>query len=225
MIADRAFQWVMCSREPLSPATLTAAVCQDPQTDETDNIDIDFGFVLEACHHLIVVDQELNICRFSHLSVQEYFEDHHWKQHETNAQIGKVCLSLLNDPQLNTSPKSLEDGQPLYPKDNIKGLLTYARLHWMTHVHEHGEDQIDKRMVTLLMGFLGSMNESGIAYRNWHRSIDELVQSTYKYHDELPFPLNDTYSSLDPCSLSSLPIVIFKFHKIYLNGGYPGSIM
>lgn len=213
VIADRAFQWIMCSREPLSPATLIAAVCQDPQTDETDNIDIDFGFVLEACHHLIGIDQELNICRFSHLSVQEYFEDHHWKQHEMNAQVGKVCLSLLNDLQLNSSPKSLED-ELLYLKDNIKGLLKYARLYWMTHVHEHGEDHIDKRMVTLLMGFLGSMNESGIAYRNWHRSIDELIQSTYKRYSKLPFPLNCTYYYLDPCSLSSLPIVLFRFHKV-----------
>lgn len=183
-MADRAFQWVMCSRDPLSPATLTAAVCQDPRTDVTDDIDIDFSFVLEACRNLLVIDQELDICRFSHLSVQEYFEDHHWKQDETNGLVGKVCLSLLNDPQQNTSLPDLEN--------DMNGLLRYARFHWMTHVvqHEHGGYHVDSRMAILLKRFLGSMNESGLAYRKWYESIKELVEIGFR---ELPLPLSELF--------------------------------
>jgi ankyrin repeat domain-containing protein 50 len=76
-VAIRAFQWVMCSCKPLSPKSLVAAVCQHPEDKETQPIDIDMDFVLDACRNLLVVDTHLRVCRFSHLSVQEYFEEHH----------------------------------------------------------------------------------------------------------------------------------------------------
>ena len=34
-IANRAFQWIMCSCTPLSSAELVVAVCQDPEMDST----------------------------------------------------------------------------------------------------------------------------------------------------------------------------------------------
>lgn len=95
MIANRAFQWVMCSCWPLSPAELVAAVSQDPESDEINEVDINISIVLGACQNLLVVDQELTVCRFSHLSVQEYFETHHWSSSETDCLVGKVCLSFL----------------------------------------------------------------------------------------------------------------------------------
>ena len=97
MIANRAFQWVMCSRVPLSPAELVAAVCQDPDSDEVEEVDInDINSVLEACQNLLTVDSKLKTCRFPHLSVQEYFEENHWSSSKTNALVAKVCLSLLH---------------------------------------------------------------------------------------------------------------------------------
>ena len=97
-IACRAFQWIMCSTRPLSAPELVVAVCQDPETDETDPIDISIEDVLAACHYLLVVDEELNTCRFSHLSVREYLKKHHWNDREANGLVAKVCLCLLNDP-------------------------------------------------------------------------------------------------------------------------------
>ncbi len=41
------------------------------------NIDIDF--LLEACHNLLVMNEEQDTCSFVHLSVQEYLELHVWK--------------------------------------------------------------------------------------------------------------------------------------------------
>src|SRR5437588_12188841 len=87
----------MCSCEPLSAEELVAAVCQDPEEGKTQAIDIDIHFVLDACSNLLVVDSQLDVCRFSHLSVREYFEDH-WNTNQTNGTVAKVCLSLLNDP-------------------------------------------------------------------------------------------------------------------------------
>lgn len=77
-IARRAFMWVMYSMEPLSPNLLVEAVCHDPDPDPDTATtvrapDFDFEFVRSSCHNLIVIDAS-GICRFAHLSVQEYFE-------------------------------------------------------------------------------------------------------------------------------------------------------
>jgi hypothetical protein len=76
-IAHRAFLWVMCSSRPLKTWELEAAVCQDPETEATNPDCIDIGFILAACHNLLMIDQSNN-CRFSHLSVQEYLESHQY---------------------------------------------------------------------------------------------------------------------------------------------------
>lgn len=96
-VADRAFQWVMRSEAPLTPKLLVAAVCQDPATDELDDVDIDIDFVLEACQSLLTVNSSGYVCRFSHLSVQEYLENHFDKQ-RTDSLLAMVCLTVLNDP-------------------------------------------------------------------------------------------------------------------------------
>ncbi len=99
-VARRAFQWIMCSEEPISPAMLVAAVCQDPNTDNIDVVDIHFDFVLEACQNLLKVEiaEEDEICRFSHLSVQEYLESNHCSQLSNNVLVAQVCLTFLTDP-------------------------------------------------------------------------------------------------------------------------------
>ncbi|KAH0565685.1 hypothetical protein GP486_000925 [Trichoglossum hirsutum] len=206
-IADRAFQWVMCSCTPLSPAELVAAVCQDPYTDVIDPVDIGIDIVLAACHNLLVVDQQLWVCRFSHLSVQEYFENRHWNQSQANSLVAKVCLSLLNDPiHRELDPRHI-NGQDR--NDSTNPVMQYARFHWATHTQRHGEESIDSRLATLLKRFLGSMNESGPAYRIWYHMIAVLFQ-------DKPYniPLYNIYRKLRPPLVASFAICVFGFHKI-----------
>lgn len=212
-IANRAFQWVMCSCRPLSPAELVTAICQDPDTDEIDEIDIDIEFVLEACHNLLVVDQELNICRFSHLSVQEYFESHHWSSCETDSLVGKVCLSLLIN---NNSTAQKQVAQRTKKKDSDNGahrFLEYACLHWGTHVQRLEEKGIiENRLTALLKQFFGSSNQSSLAYQNWHKMVAKYFDRKYLgYRYDLP--LRKDYRQLSPCSWASLTIVTLGFSK------------
>ena len=209
-IANRAFQWVMCSCTPLSPGELVVAVRQDPETDATVSVDINMSIVLDACHNLLVVDQQLGVCRFSHLSVQEYFENHHWNQSQANGLVAKVCLSLLNNPIqqiLEPRPANEQDRN-----DGIRDIVQYARLHWATHVQRHGEERIDDRLAMLLRRFLGSMNESGLAYRSWHWMITKFFVGQIWGHSNIP--LNGIYEQLIPSSLASFSICAFGFHKV-----------
>ena len=161
----------MYSAVPLSPATLVAGVCQDSNTNVIDAVDINIDFVLDACQNLIVVDSQPSICRFSHLSVQEYLEKH-WSSHDANALIAKVCLSLLNDSVQQKRDTESQDGNK-----EFNDIVRYARYLWADHVQNHGEESIDSRLSTILKQFLGSLNESGPAYKSWQEMIAKDVHN------------------------------------------------
>jgi ankyrin repeat domain-containing protein 50 len=211
--AVRAFQWVMCSCEPLSAEELVAAVCQDPEDDGTQVIDIDIHFVLDACSNLLVVDPQLGVCRFSHLSVQEYFEDH-WDTNQTNGIVAKVCLSLLNYPgnweRSIYSDEVSQDPEKTNQVEPLAKLLDYVRRFWPTHVQDHGETNIDNRLSTLLKKFLGSMNESGPAYRSWYKMYT-MLHPALQYNTPLPAY---NHAIVDPSYLASLGICLFGFSNV-----------
>ena len=209
VIANRAFQWIMCSQSPLSPAELVAAVCQDPDTDEIDAVDVDIGFVLESCQNLLTIDRERGRIRFSHLSVQEYFETHHWNYSEVNGLTAKVCLTLLNHCTLIKK----RDTQPMNQgtrNDSIDHLAKYARLYWAAHIRDHGEENIDPRLTLFLKKFLGSMDKSSVAYRLWVSQVTmDRTDGTYD--------MFSLFRNLYPASLSCLAIIMFGFHKVILD--------
>lgn len=213
-VAERAFMWVMCSREPLSPELLVAAVCQDPETEDTNQVDVDIDYVLAACSNLLVVDSQLSLCRFSHLSVQEYIETHRLKPVQAEDVVARVCLRLLCDDSINKSsiePAEWSDEEPdqyksdeeLHQDENIEKrvekLLNYARENWPEHVQNCEEAEDVKQLSALLMNFLGSVNESGAAYRAWHATLAETSILPYR---------------TSPSSSASLAICHFGFYRV-----------
>ena len=226
IIADRAFQWVMCSCTPLSAAELVAAVRQDPNaaavTDVDDGLDIDI--ILSACRNLLVVDSHTNTCRFSHLSVQEYFEQHHWSQSQAHAIIGTVCLLLLRNEDLCKRDYNWQKNE----YDGVLEILHYARLHWPTHIQRHGETNPDVALSNHLKSFLGSMGESSSAYKLWCEKFLGIVQQDDK--EKVPnrkypnLPLFKIFSELDPSSNSSFAVCVFGFHKILSDWWASGDI-
>ena len=208
-IANRAFQWIMCSCAPLSPAELIGAICQDPETDNLNEVDVTIDFVLGACRNLLTVDKQLDVCKFSHLSVQEYCETRHWSQIQANTVVAKVCLSLLNHPECQLQDTKNPDAT----LGSIAPLNQYARIYWATHVQRCEGQGHESRLSSLLNSFLGSGSESGPAYRHWHRAIEkDMDNRTYKGTQ-----LHSIYPQLSPPTVNSLPICAFGFHELVLN--------
>jgi ankyrin repeat protein len=227
-IANRAFQWVMCACQPMSPSELVAAVCQDPENDEPQVIDIDMDFVLGACRNLLLVDRELNVCRFAHLSVQEYFEEHCWSTSQANGLAAKVCLLLLNSPDHWEEPNNSSQrgygssydsdsdsdsdqdnqGRKSYEIDDRSEFVNYVQRFWPIHVQRHGDSNTDDRLSTLLIKFLGSMSNSSPAYRSWYKTY-----SKTRGHGEDTL-LSAQYTRLEPPTLTSLVICLFGFCNI-----------
>ncbi|KAK2767853.1 hypothetical protein FQN53_006444 [Emmonsiellopsis sp. PD_33] len=208
-IAIRAFQWVMCANRPMTADVLVAAVCQNPDEDKTPPLNgMDIYYVLDACRNLIVMDRRSGVCRLSHLSVREYFEEHHWNSSRSNGTVAKVCLSLLND--LNWEVADADSGP--------SPLVLYAIGFWPTHVRNHGDTEIDPRVTNLLEKFLGSMHESGSAYKSWYEWYDSRrnfrkrrISLEWTAGDDL---LRKFYSELRPSSSPLLAISLFGLYRV-----------
>ncbi|KAI9781928.1 MAG: hypothetical protein M1816_002151 [Peltula sp. TS41687] len=215
-IAERAFQWVMCSEIPLPPVRLLAAICQDPATDKLNAVDIGIDVVLNACSNLLIVDPQLQVCRFSHLSVQEYLEDHRLKPVKAHNLIARVCLRALSDDNLNRyglklsqECQVLERHQDENIDSELSELLEYIRLYWPVHVQRCEEAEDLEQLTTLLMNFLGSMNESERAYRRWHKAL-----TLMDFQKKNNTPAYTAETELKPSSLTSLAICYFGFYRV-----------
>jgi ankyrin repeat protein len=191
-IADRAFQWVMCSNIPLTSAILLPAVCQDPENDAVNSLDdLDEELLLEYCRNMLVIDPYRRVWVPSHLSVIEYLESHVWKQHEANRLVASVCLSLLNDTTWYDREDESEEGSVesnLVGRDgsrdgSLDRLRLYARHNWISHVRNCEYQGSNDRVSNLLKRFFGSPMESSIAYQEWYKMLeyDEDLVSPFYY--------------------------------------------
>lgn len=96
-LAHVSMMWIMCSPHPMSPRELVeaavAALVISNGPPEPKDVEIDT--ILTLCHNLVVVDTQLGVMRFAHLSVQEFLEEHMWDLDTVNSMAAEVCLSML----------------------------------------------------------------------------------------------------------------------------------
>ena len=163
-IARRAFLWVMCSRRPLTPGMLADAVCRDPEAGIKYPTGVNINAVIEACRNLVMIDQ-YGVCRFSHLSVQEYLETWRYSCGQAHLEVGLVCLQTLLDPM-----NSQRIGSLLFDRRNTwqdENILRYSVVYWPDHVRLHASGRIDDRLPLVVKMFFGSPSEGSTAYAYW----------------------------------------------------------
>ena len=205
-IARRAFLWVMCSIRPLTPGMLTDAVCRDPETGATYPIDIHISVVLEACRNLVVIDHS-GVCRFSHLSVQEYLETWHYSNVQAHLEVGLACLQMLLDPmnwwRIESLVFSFTDAW------DDESILRYTVVYWPDHIRLHAEGRISDRVPLVLKSFLGSPNEGSAAYMCWRLAFTDYYRSGASRYDA------ESLGSLD-CLRPEFAVIIFGLDGILL---------
>ena len=178
-IAWRAFLWVMCSRRPLSRGMLVDAVSRDPETGAANSAGLDINVILEACRNLLMIDQS-GVCRFSHLSVQEYLEAHHYSDSQAHLVVASACLRMLLDPTnwrgIESLPSFIQD-----PGEEVD-VLRYIVAYWPHHVQLHAEESVDDRLKSLVKEFLGSPNEASAAYACWSHKFPPYIEQRNRFY-------------------------------------------
>lgn len=180
-IADRAFQWVMCSRRPLTTNELLLAVDQSEKNEKLKPVeDLTEDMLVKFCHNLL--DRDSGFWVPSHASVLEYIVKWRRSRQQANYLVASVCLSLLNDRRiykpenwiLSKSPTEWKQNDKLeFPmnKPGFRELMFYARHHWMIHVQDCGEEGTKGPLPYRLKRFLKSPDKSSHAYQAWYKMV------------------------------------------------------
>ncbi|KAK2795666.1 hypothetical protein FQN52_003515 [Onygenales sp. PD_12] len=220
VVANRAFQWVMCSRKPLSTEELLPAVCQDGSDTVHPIDDLDEDLLLRYCHNLLIIDPNRAVWVPSHLSVIEYCEELRWSQKQANCLVTTVCLSLLNDPTYHFQHDDSKDEDAKNGLSNghqFYSLVTYATYHWMIHARQCDDDGGNTGRVSDLLGrFLGSPKESSSAFHSWHRMVRQTP------HSQVPLSSifrrsGFTSDDLEPTCLSTFAVCAFGLYTLLPN--------
>jgi hypothetical protein len=128
-----------------------------------EHVDLNIHDVLDACCNLLEVDKHSELCGFSHLSVQEYLEEHHYQADKfaTNASshcgLATVTIQCLLEKNIEMANEKLAEASS----------LTYAAKYWHLHARKSYKVNISEG----LKGYISMIfsKEFSPTYSNWLR--------------------------------------------------------
>jgi ankyrin repeat protein len=144
-----------------SPREIFLALIYD-DIDEIHDIEV----LLSLCHNLVVLDHELNVLRFTHLSVREYLEKYHHTDADAHSFVGKTCLNVLQPYNwtLKRKTKGLEQST----------LAEYALLYWPFHL-QRSDPGAKGDLQAQLQEYLGHHHDKMSPFLKWYAKIAEHV--------------------------------------------------
>lgn len=203
-ILKQAVKWVFCARRPLKSDELLMAIRLESNLESLTISDpIDESTLESICSHLVVLDSQLAVWKFSHASVAEYFENQHKSWIDTAPEdVAILLVSCLIDCYSNwTLPESDDEIKEfLMTRPDLENhldprhpLQEYTRKYWLQHA-QNTPDQCQKTtgLSEILKRFLGAespQQSSSQQYQVWcrHMSIwNELDSIGHFYDDVMP---------------------------------------
>ena len=207
----------MCAQRPLDNLELLAAVAVNPFGNISHTLDRDI--LLNVCCNLVVLDTELNIFRFAHLSVQEYFAEHDdYDEVETHIFAVERCLRIFS---CEITPISQLDGA-IQEHD---GLILYAFFYWPVHYQKVENHDLPDRFKTRFRQLCALTCQSGF-FKNWTNAAKSVQysidwQCTYGY--ELRKLLSMPAKPLFLACIYDLPSIIEHLTRQGINWGVLNS--
>jgi len=178
-MAERAMKWLLCGHRPLQASELIAAVAVDP---EGGSQELSRAQLLGFCCNMIVLDTELNVFRFVHLSVREYLEgrdEYTAFDIQSLAAERRLDAVQLDDHYEQQSKMSL---------DYNKIFRAYASLYWPLHwqfidnqAHAHLIRESLRHKMRIFLHCEGSVAPS---FSQWLPEFHRLTK-TLDFHDIL----------------------------------------
>ena len=174
-IAESTIKWLLCAQEPLQHQELIAAVSVDPDGHYSA---LSIGTLLDMCCNLVVSDAELDIFRFAHLSVREYFDGRgDYTKFEMHSFAAERCLDTYLDKN--------------FPKPTIsqnKILKSYATEYWPIH-YKVVENQPTESLSRKLDRFLFYDDEISPSFKKWASAVKHHLSGDHQVLSRPPTPL------------------------------------
>ena len=157
-IVQSALRWLICSQEPLSAEAFLLLASSSAYQRPAMSLSRDD--LLDLCFNFVVHDAELDVFRFSHLSVREYLEDMEPYQLEScHAFAAEYCLKVLTS-SLDNSLEVLTGLDGWLGTYALK-VDDYVCLYWPHHLKQSGVRTHMKPLQTLFSTF--TMDEQDVS--------------------------------------------------------------
>ena len=167
-VADTTIKWLLAAQRPLSTEAMLAAVSSMP---DGKTVSLCTSELLDMCCNLVVEDSELDIFRFGHLSVREYFE-------------GRAGF---DENEIHTC--ALDSCAQVYSENAERdrtGFSSYAAFFWPIHFQFIEADDLPDRLRKILNRFLVNYDEASSPFARWLAMVtDEWGFDDYSYRGEV----------------------------------------
>jgi ankyrin repeat protein len=193
-VAETAMKWLLCAQRPLKSQELIATL--SVRADNTV-ISLTHDHLLDICCNLVVLDTELDVFRFAHLSVREFLESRGGRViYEAHQLATARCVDtvLFNaDSQQSSIPK--ETWSSILEHNRV--FTSYAVPYWPFHYDiveksEGGDGSLKSKVSPLLF----DDSDNFQVFAKWVESLIE-ARNEMKWRGP-PYLLLDVVHSLPP---------------------------
>lgn len=169
--AIQVFSMLLCAQEALSPEALLQAVAKtNLKHGEIMTVDK----MIDVCVDLVVVDSELNVLRFAHISFQEFLET---RADFSPQNIHKVAAATCLDFCLEGLSRGTES--ELSPKDHFHH---YSAVYWAEHCRITAVDEADDLIANKIEEFVFDGYDVALDFVDWMHEVNHLVKELSNDH-------------------------------------------
>ena len=169
--ATQAFSMLLCAQETLSPEAFLQMMAKTAlQHGEMMTLDK----VIDICLDLIVLDSELNVLRFAHISFQEFLETRaEFALHNIHKVAAATCLAFC----LEGLPRGMES--KLSPKDHFHH---YSAVYWAEHCRITVVNEADHLITNKIEEFVFDGDDVALDFVDWMHDVNHLVKKLPNDH-------------------------------------------
>ncbi|CAH0025863.1 unnamed protein product [Clonostachys rhizophaga] len=152
-LGERTLLWITCAKRPLTVSELRHALAVEHQTDKLDKDNIpETEDMVSACAGLVTVDEESEIIRLVHYTMQEYYSrNRHNLFTEGEESMAKTCVTYLSFSVFSVGPCKSDQALESRLEENL--LYDYAARNWGCHAQK-----LSVSTKKLILKFLASPN-------------------------------------------------------------------
>jgi ankyrin repeat protein len=185
-IANTALQWLLCAQGRLSATDFITAVSFDTTGKA---VHVSTSKFLGICGNLVVLDAELDVFRFTHLSVREFLESRtDFAPKIMHATAAEICLNTLLSRDWLSSEITWQKAT----------LYQYATLYWASHIESCGSDYTRSKIGDALNQMFTKDDRVTPWFAKWLLQV-ESASKTLGWDDPLKEKIEQSLSHPETC--------------------------
>lgn len=162
--AVQVFSILLCAQEALSPEALMQAMAKpDSLLGETMTL----ARMTDICFNLVVLDSELNVLRFAHISFQEFLEA---RAEFAPQYVHRIAATTCLDSCLEGLPRGMETD--LSPKNDFHH---YSAVYWAEHCRISILDEADYLITSKMKELVFDEGDVALGFIDWVEEVPKFI--------------------------------------------------